>query len=78
MSQRLPDAANELLKTPLTVQERIELIGELWDGIPDSIESLPIPDWHREELDRRLAAADADPSASVPWDDVKKRLIKKS
>lgn len=74
MSQQLPDAANELLRTPLTVQQRIELIGELWDGIPDSIEALPVPDWHREELDRRLAAAETDPDAAVPWDEVKKRL----
>jgi len=74
MSQQLPDAANELLKTPLTVQQRIELIGELWDGIPDSIDALPVPDWHREELDRRLSAADADPDAAVPWDEVKRRL----
>ena len=74
MSQQLPDAANELLKTPLTVQQRIELIGELWDGIPDSIDGLPVPDWHRDELDRRLSAADADPDAAVPWDEVKRRL----
>ncbi len=74
MSQQLPDAANELLKAPLTVQERIELIGELWDGIPDSIDALPVPDWHRKELDGRLSAADADPDAAVPWDEVKKRL----
>lgn len=74
MSQQLPDAANELLKTPLTVQQRIELIGELWDGIPDSIDALPVPDWHRDELDRRLSAADADPDAAVPWDEVKRRL----
>ena len=74
MSMHLPDAANELLKTPLTVQQRIELIGELWDGIPDSIDALPVPDWHREELDRRLSAADADPDAAVPWDEVKRRL----
>lgn len=74
MSQQLPDAANELLKVPLTVQQRIELIGELWDGIPDSIDALPVPDWHRKELDRRLSAADADPDAAVPWDEVKKHL----
>ncbi|MFY9620825.1 MAG: addiction module protein [Pyrinomonadaceae bacterium] len=74
MSQQLPDAANELLKTPLTVQQRIELIGELWDSIPDSTDALPVPDWHREELDRRLSAADADPEAAIPWDEVKKRL----
>ena len=77
MSQQLPDAANELLRTPLTVQQRIELIGDLWDGIPDSIEALPVPDWHRLELDRRLAAAEADPDAGVPWEEVKARLRKK-
>lgn len=74
MSQQLPDVANELLKTPLTVQQRIDLIGELWDGIPDSVEALPVPHWHREELDRRLASAEADPEAAVPWEEVKKRL----
>lgn len=74
MSQQLPDAANELLRTPLTVQQRIELIGQLWDGIPDSIEALPVPDWHREELDRRLTSAEDDPDAAVPWEEVKRQL----
>ncbi|HMJ25163.1 MAG TPA: addiction module protein, partial [Pyrinomonadaceae bacterium] len=66
MSQQLPDAAAELLKTPLTVEQRLELIGKLWDSIPDSLDELPTPDWHRQELERRLAAADADPDASIP------------
>lgn len=65
---------NERLKMPLTVQQRIDLIGELWDGMPDSAEALPVPDWHREELDRRLEAAKANPEAAVPWEEVKKRL----
>jgi len=68
MPQQLPEAAAELLRTPLTVKQRLELIGELWDSIPDSVEALPIPDWHREELERRLAAADADPEAAIPYD----------
>jgi len=74
MSQQLPEAAAELLRTPLTVTQRLELIGELWDSIPDSVEALPIPDWHRDELERRLAAADADPEAAIPWEEVKRRL----
>jgi putative addiction module component (TIGR02574 family) len=77
MSQQLPEAAAELLRTPLSVTQRLELIGELWDSIPDSVEALPIPDWHREELERRLAAADADPEAAIPWEEVKRRLQKK-
>jgi putative addiction module component (TIGR02574 family) len=78
MSQQLPEAAAELLKTPLTVEQRLELIGELWDSIPDSLNELPIPEWHREELERRLAAADANPDATIPWEEIKRRLREKS
>jgi len=74
MSQQLPEAAAELLRTPLTVEQRLELIGELWDSIPDSLDELPVPEWHREELECRLAAADADPDAAIPWEQVKRRL----
>ena len=74
MSQQLPEAAAELLRTTLTVEQRLELIGELWDSIPDSLDELPVPEWHREELERRLAAADADLDAAIPWEEVKRRL----
>jgi len=77
VSQQLPEVAAELLRTPLSVQQRLELIGELWDSIPDSLEALPIPAWHREELERRLAAAEADPEAAIPWEEVRRRLREK-
>lgn len=77
MSQQLPEAAAELLRTPLTVAQRLDLIGELWDRIPDSLDEFPVPEWHREELERRLAAADADPEAAIPWEEVKRRLREK-
>lgn len=78
MSQQLPTAATELLKVPLTVDERLELIGRLWDSIPDSLDELPVPEWHRQELEKRLAAADADPEAAISWDEAKQRLRTKS
>ena len=78
MSQHLPAAAAELLRTPLTVEQRLELIGELWDSIPDSLDEFALPEWHRQELERRLAVADADPDAAIPWEQVKKRLREKS
>ncbi len=52
----------------LTVTERQELIGQLWDSIPESDEDLPIPEWHKEELERRLAEADAAPEAGISWE----------
>ena len=77
MSQQLPAAATELLTMALSIEQRLELISELWDSIPNSLDTLPVPDWHREELDRRLAAADADPDAAIPWEEVKRRLREK-
>jgi putative addiction module component (TIGR02574 family) len=77
MSQQLPEAAAELLRRPLTVQQRLELIGELWDSIPDSVDALPIPEWHREELELRLTAANTDPEGAIPWEEVKRRLREK-
>ena len=73
MSQSPP----ELDIQQLSVPERLELIGRLWDSIPDTTEALPVPEWHKEELERRLASADADPDSSIPWDEVKKRLRKR-
>lgn len=71
MSQQLPEQASQLLRMPLTIEQRLELIGELWDGLPDSVDELPVPEWHKVELNRRLAAADADPDACIRWEDVK-------
>jgi putative addiction module component (TIGR02574 family) len=58
----------------LSVAERLDLISALWDSIPNSLEELPVPEWHREELERRLADADANPGASIPWEEVMERL----
>jgi putative addiction module component (TIGR02574 family) len=62
----------------LSLDQRLELIGLLWDSIPDAAEAPPVLDWHRQELDRRLAAADATPEAAIPWERVQKRLREKS
>ena len=56
----------------LSAEHRLRLIGEIWDSL--STESTAIPESHREELDRRLAAADADPAAGRPWEEVRARL----
>jgi putative addiction module component (TIGR02574 family) len=57
----------------LTVPQRLDLIEKLWDSI-DTLEALPVPEWHREELDRRLAEADAAPDANIPWEQVRSEL----
>jgi putative addiction module component (TIGR02574 family) len=56
----------------LSSEHRLRLLGEIWDSL--CVESVPIPESHRAELDRRIAAADADPAAGMPWEDVRARL----
>ena len=60
----------------LNPQQRWELLGLLWDSLPDDAPFAP-PDWHLRELERRLAAADADPSAAESWEAVLARLSSK-
>jgi putative addiction module component (TIGR02574 family) len=59
----------------MSPEERLQLIGEIWDSL--SIDKMPIPEGHREELDRRIASADADPNPGQPWEVVLAKLRRK-
>lgn len=56
----------------LTPPERLALISELWDSLEE--EHLPLSMPQRDELDRRLAALEADSSRAIPWKTVKATL----
>jgi putative addiction module component (TIGR02574 family) len=60
----------------LNPEQRWELIGLIWDSLPDDAAFTP-PEWHLRELERRVAAADADPGAAEPWEAVLARLSRK-
>ena len=62
----------------LSLAERILLVEEIWDSIATEVEALDIPQSHKDELDRRLAAYQADPQAGASWEEVKARLQKQS
>lgn len=62
----------------LSVDDRLDLIGQIWDSLQVDQDDLPMPDWHRRELERRLADADAAPEARIPWEVVKARLADRS
>jgi putative addiction module component (TIGR02574 family) len=61
---------DEILQLPL--DERLKLVEDVWDSIAVTSEAVPIPDWHRNELDRRLDGASPGPNLS--WTDVRTRL----
>jgi putative addiction module component (TIGR02574 family) len=58
----------------LNPQQRFELIGLIWDSLPADAPFTP-PDWHLQELERRIA--DADAGANEPWETVLARLSRK-
>lgn len=35
--------------------QRLQLVEDIWDSLALSEASVPVPEWHRAELDRRLA-----------------------
>ena len=58
----------------LPVADRLKLIEELWDSIDAESAGVPLPDWHRAEIDRRLDALDAGTSVGAPWEQVRRRI----
>jgi putative addiction module component (TIGR02574 family) len=60
----------------LTVDEQIEYVQALWDRIAAKEDRVPVPGWHREILDERLADPEANPKASRPWSEVRADLLK--
>jgi len=61
----------------LSVRERLDLIEQIWDSLPESLHSDEVPESHLAELARRRAEADAEPGKGRPWrevlDEVEKR-----
>jgi putative addiction module component (TIGR02574 family) len=53
----------------LAPEERLELLELLWDSLDDG--TFRPPEWHIRELERRRAAAEANPSAGIPWEKFK-------
>ena len=61
---------SQILQLP--PDQRLQLVEEIWDSLAKSAASVPVPEWHRAELDRRLA--DPSEQATLNWDDVQQGL----
>ena len=58
----------------LSSRDRLELAIDLWDSVENESEFPPLSENQVAELDRRLDAYTADPSATVPAEDVLNEL----
>ena len=61
----------------LPISERIQLVEDIWDSIAEETPSaLRLSPEERAELHRRYAAHQAEPSSSIPWEQVRAALFK--
>jgi len=55
----------------LAPAERLQLVEDIWDSLTASPSDIPVPDWHREKLERRLS--DPNEQATLSWDEVRRK-----
>jgi len=58
----------------LSPAEKLALIGELWDDVASHADEIPVHDWQRAELDRRLKDYKQNPTDGQPWAVVKEKI----
>ena len=59
----------------LSVEKKLELLGELWDSITPTAAEVPVPEWHIEELDRRKREYELNPSIGISWEEAKQQIL---
>lgn len=61
----------------LTVDEKIDYVQSLWDHIAALPDQVPVPAWHRELLEERRQAYEANPTEGKSWEEVRDSITKK-
>ena len=59
----------------LAPEERLALIGDLWDSLRARSETLHFTPAQQNALDQRLDELDSGDAEVILWDDVKRRLL---
>jgi putative addiction module component (TIGR02574 family) len=63
----------EALKN-LSLKDRLQLVGDLWDSIASELERMPISPEIQAEMERRRVEYLKDPSTGVEWDVLRRKL----
>ena len=54
----------------LNPDEKADLVYQVWNQLVDSDWQPPLSESHAEVIDRRLQALDANPQATLTWDEI--------
>jgi putative addiction module component (TIGR02574 family) len=61
----------------MSVEDKIDYVQALWDRIAADESKVPVPDWHREIVNERLADYQANPKQGRSWEEVEADLLKR-
>ena len=60
----------------LSPQDRIELVEAIWDSLAEVPDAVELTNEQRAELIARLEDHRKNPSATIPWNEVRERILK--
>jgi len=66
------DLVAEIFAHP--VAERMRLVEDIWDSIAAVPDALPLTQWQKDELDRRLAEFEVDPDSGATLEEAFGRI----
>jgi putative addiction module component (TIGR02574 family) len=64
--------AKDILGLPF--DKRLQLVEDIWDSLAADASDVPMPDWHKKELKRRLARHKSNPSDVEGWEEIRASL----
>jgi len=62
----------------LSIQERIQLVEDIWDTIATEAGSVELTEEEKKIIDERLDTYHQNPDLGSPWEDVFKRIVGKN
>lgn len=58
----------------LSTEQKLELIGELWDEVMAHADEIPLHAWQKAELDRSYEEYVRSPETAKPWPVVREQI----
>jgi hypothetical protein len=69
--------AIELQIDQLSLEEKLEIMEALWEDLRSHAELMPVPQWHKDVLDRRERMLENGEASFEDWDSAKKRITER-
>ncbi len=62
----------------MTLDQKLDLLDELWEDLYQHESNIPSPDWHRDELEARYNAVKAGRVRYMTLDELEAKLFKRA